>query len=384
MVLGSSLTATARPVVAGSCRIARADADVSARHFFRMPALLYRHDPNWTPPLPGEERDTFDRRRNPSLEGILYRRWILREDGVTVGRIAGFTSASRPAVGYFGFFECTDRPDHARALLGAAENWLLEQGCRQCFGPISVTPRDRIGLLTEGFDRPAMLFTPYNPPYYAGLLESAGYAPQIGLRAYAWSPDWADPRGIAQLAESADQGSSIRIRPLRPGQLREETRLVARMINTTLAGTWHFDPIGEQEAEAMARLLRPILDPSIALLAEDDSGPCGVALALPDLNWLWRKAEGRLWPLGWARMLRWYRSIPQARMMALGLEPRVRGSSLAVRLIAQLHRGGLAHGYARGELSQVFDANLAMRGILDRMQFPVVRRYAVFARHLEV
>jgi hypothetical protein len=371
-------------VAAGSWRIVSADEGASAQHFIRMPAFLYRHDPNWTPPLPGEERDTFDRRRNPSLEGILCRRWILLEDGVTVGRIAGFTSASRPAVGYFGFFECIDRPDHARALLGALENWLLEQGCRQCFGPISVTPRDRIGLLTEGFDRPAMLFTPYNPPYYAALLDRAGYTAEIGLCAYGWWPDYTDPRGVARLAERMAPRTSIRIRPLRLNRLREDTRLVARMINTTLAGTWHFDPIGEQEADTMARLLRPILDPTVALLAEDDVGPCGVALAVPDVNWLWRKAKGRLWPLGWARMLRWYRSIPQARMMALGLEPRVHGSSLAIRLIGRLHLAGLARGYARGELSQVFDANVAMRAILDRMQFPVVRRYAVFARHLEV
>jgi GNAT superfamily N-acetyltransferase len=155
------------------------------------------------------------------------------------------------------------------------------------------------------------------------------------------------------------------------------------MINSTLAEAWHFDPIGEREADAMARLLRPILDPTIALLAEDDTGPCGVALAVPDVNWLWRKAGGRLWPLGWARLLRWYRSIPQARLMALGLEPRVHGSSLAARLIGQLHRAGLARGYVRGELSQVFDDNESMRRILDRMRLPVVRRYAVFTRDLQ-
>lgn len=133
----------------------------------------------------------------------------------------------------------------------------------------------------------------------------------------------------------------------------------------------------------MARLLRPILDPAIALLAEDDAGPCGVALTVPDVNWLWRKAGGSLWPLGWARLLRWYRRIPQARLMALGLEPRVRGSTLAARLIGQLHHAGLTHGYVRCELSQVFDGNASMRRILDRMGFPVVRRYAVFTCDLQ-
>jgi hypothetical protein len=359
------------------------DNAASARRFAGVPAYVYRRDPNWTPPLPGEERETFDPRRNPALDGIRYRRWILQDGDAVIGRIAGFTSATRPAVGYFGFFECVDRPDHARALLRAVEDWFAGHGCRQCFGPVAVTPRDRIGLLTEGFDRPAMLFTPYNPPYYAALLAAAGYTPRIGLRAYGWTPGYADPRGVGQLAGRAAARSSIRIRSLRVDRLREETRLVARMINNTLADAWHFDPIGQQEADTMARLLRPILDPAIALLAEDGAGPCGVALAVPDVNWLWRAAGGRLWPVGWLRLLRWYRSIPQARLMALGLEARVHGTGVAVRLIDQLHRAGLARGYAQGELSQVFDDNLPMRRILDRMRLPVVRRYAIFARDLE-
>jgi GNAT superfamily N-acetyltransferase len=134
----------------------------------------------------------------------------------------------------------------------------------------------------------------------------------------------------------------------------------------------------------MARLFRPILDPSIALVAEDDAGPCAVALGVPDVNWLWRRAGGRLWPTGWARLLRWRRRIPQARLMALGLARRVQGSGVAARMITQLHQAALAHGYTNGELSQVYDDNLGIRRILDRMRFPVVRRYTVFARHLNV
>jgi GNAT superfamily N-acetyltransferase len=376
------VTTTAQRATVGRARIVNADQGIDARRFETVPSHVYRRDANWTPPLPGEERETFDPRRNCALATIRSRRWILMEGDAAVGRIAGFTSTTRPSVGYFGFLECGDRPEQVQALLRTVEEWLFAQGCRECYGPIAVSPRDRIGLLMEGFDRPAMLFTPYNPPYYSALLEGAGYTPRIGLRGYGWSPEYSDPRDVVRLAERAAARSSIRIRSLRLGHLREETRLVARMINATLAEAWHFDPIGEVEADTMARLLRPILDPTIALVAEDETGPCGVALAVPDVNWLWRKAEARLWPLGWIRLLRWYRHIPQARLMALGLEPRVHGSGVAVRLIGQLHRAGLARGYLRGELSQVFDDNTSMRRILDRMGLPVVRRYAIFARDL--
>lgn len=375
--------ATALRTTAPSHRVVPVDDASGARRFRAAAASVYRTDPNWTPPLPGEESDTFNPRRNPCLEGVESQRWVLLDRDTPVGRIAAFAPAHRDGVGYFGLFESPDDANAARALLNAAEAWLVARGRRECYGPITVTPRDRIGLLTEGFDRPAVLFTPYNPPYYSALLQTAGWVPRIFLRAYGWDPDYFDALRLRPLAEYASAGSPIRIRPLRIDRLKEETALIAGLINETLAEAWHFDPISEREAAEMARLLRPILDPSLALVAEDDVGPCGVALAVPDVNWLWRRAGGRLWPLGWARLLRWRVHIPQLRLMALGLTHRVRRTGLAARLIDQLHRAGLARGYARAELSQVYEENLGMGRILDRMRFPVVRRYAVFARSLE-
>lgn len=354
-----------------------------ARLFTAAAESVYRGDPNWVPPLPGEESETFAPRRNPVLANMAARRWVLLKRDAPCGRVAAFAPAHRPGVGYMGFFESPNDVHAAHLLLDAAEEWLCAHGRRECYGPIAVTPRDRIGLLVDGFERPPMLFTPYNPPYYEALLQARGWTPHRSLRAYGWNDGYQDPRSVLPLAERATAGSPVRIRPLRMDRLTQETRLIARLINQTLAEAWHFDPISEREAAALASLLRPILDPTIALVAEDEGGPCAVALGVPDVNWLWRRAGARLWPMGWARLLRWRRHIPQVRVMALGLERRVQRTGLAARMITQLHRAGRARGYVQGELSQVYDENLGMGRILDRMRFPVVRRYAVLARQVD-
>jgi len=364
-------------------RVVSVDDGRGRRRFAAAGRFPYRRDPNWVPPLPGEQRETFDARRNPSLQAVALKRWVLLEGHTPVGRIAAFAPAHRPAIGYFGFFETPDDPDACRRLLDAAEEWLQTQGRHECYGPIAVTPRDQIGLLTEGFDRPPMLLTPYNPPYYRALLERAGWVPHLHLCAYGWTRDFVDSRGVGQLAERASKRSSVTIRCIRMDQLEQETHTIAALINETLADAWHFDPIGAREAADMARLLRPILDPAIALVADDEHGPCGVALAIPDINWLWRRAGGALWPLGWARLLRWRRRIPQARVMALGLATRVRATGLAARLMSRLLRAGTGGGYLEGELSQIYERNLRMDRVLSRMRLPVVRRYAVFSREIE-
>jgi GNAT superfamily N-acetyltransferase len=377
---GDAVTATASLAVGSRYQLIAVKDAPESRLFSAAAESVYRRDPNWIRPLPGEESETFASGRNPALAGVQAQRWVLLRQNEPVGRIAAFAPAHRPGVGYIGFFESPDDGDAARLLLHAAEEWLGARGRRECYGPIAVTPRDRIGLLVEGFDRPPTLFTPYNPPYYEALLRAGGWSPYRALRAHGWDASYQDPRGVVALAGRAAANSPVRIRPLRLDRLREETRLVARLINETLAEAWHFDPISEPEAAAMARLLRPVLDPSIALVAEDGDGPCAVALAVPDVNWLWRRAGCRVWPMGWARLLRYRRRIQQVRLMALGLAQRVQRTGLAARLIAQLHQAALARGYIRGEIAQVYDDNLGITRILDRMRFPVVRRYAVFAR----
>lgn len=353
-----------------------------SRMFAAVARSVYAGDSNWVAPFPGDEVRVFDPQANPALARRRWARWVVTRRDRLVGRIAAFAPADRPGIGYFGFFESADDRGCAAALLEHAECWLAEVGCRECFGPVPVTPRDQLGLLIEGFEQPPFLFTPYNPPYYSKLLESGGYHPACFLRAYGWELSSGDPRQIRRLAERAALSPRFRVRSLAAARLAEETRIITRLVNETLADAWHYDPISEREADELARLLRPILDPEIALIAEDEQGPCGVALALPDANWLWRRAGGRLWPLGWLRLLRDRRRIPQARVMVLGLAGRARHSGLAGQLIARWFCAAPLRGYRTAELAQVFDHNVQMRRILERMRLPVVRRYSVYTRTL--
>lgn len=68
--------------------------------------------------------------------------------------------------------------------------------------------------------------------------------------------------------------------------------------------------------------------------------------------------------------------------MVLGLSRRVQGTGLAARLVSRLLRTAPGRGYVSGELSQVYEDHVMSR-MLERMGFPVVRRYAVLTRRLE-
>ena len=42
-------------------------------------------------------------------------------------------------------------------------------------GPASFSTNEEAGLLVDGFDASPVVMMPYNPPYYAALIEGAGF-----------------------------------------------------------------------------------------------------------------------------------------------------------------------------------------------------------------
>ena len=191
-----------------------------------------------------------------------------------------------------------------------------------------------------------------------------------------------DTRGMIALGTQITARGDLTLRPLDPDRLADEAALVARLLNQAFQHVWGYVPMSEPEALAIAKNLAPILDASLCLIAMRRGEPCGVALTVPDANWLFRRIGGRWWPTGWLVALLWRHRIPSARFMALGVLPGRRAAGTAVQLMLATHRALIAGGYRSAELSQVFDENQPMRRLLERMGCQVIKRYAVYERAL--
>ncbi len=156
-------------------------ADLAA--FVDLPWKIYKGDPLWVPPLKASVRHLLDSRRHPFYEGgsaaeiELFLAW---QGSRPIGRVAAINNHAhnrfhQEKVAHFGFFECVDRPEVAKALLGAVQDWARERDLSALLGPVSPSTNYECGLLIEGFDRPPVVMMTYNPPYYRDLLEGAGF-----------------------------------------------------------------------------------------------------------------------------------------------------------------------------------------------------------------
>ncbi|MGE3512072.1 MAG: N-acetyltransferase [Vicinamibacterales bacterium] len=352
-----------RQGVQDDVRLSRVSSAADRRRFIELPYGLYARDSPWVPPLRRDEHRRLSARHNPFHQHAEVALWLAWRGGVPVGRIAAIddrlhNDTHRERVTWFGFFEATDDAT-AHALFGAVEAHARERAHTVVRGPASPSMHDSVGLLVDAFDQPPYILMPYNPPEYVRFVESAGYRKAKDL--IAWDIDMRAPLGprfVRLLSRFASQ-RRVHIRPAelsRAGFDRDLDHLKT-IYRAAWRDNWGFVPPTDAEIQQLADELKPVLDPELALFAEIDGEVAGCALALPDVNQVLRRMNGRLFPFGVIHFLRRRAIVNRARVLLLGVLPPFRRRGLYPLLIADLHRRGRARGYVRGELSWTLEDN---------------------------
>ncbi|MFI4993856.1 MAG: hypothetical protein ACHQCH_09615, partial [Solirubrobacterales bacterium] len=314
-------------------------------------------------------------------------------DGRPVGRVSAhvdrnFNEFQGNAWGLFGWFECEDDPEAARALLDAAEAWLRERGRDRMVGPMDFTTNDEIGLLIQGHEYPPIILCPWHHPYYQRIFEQdIGMTKAMDL--YMWSL-YVDKRekvhpAIWEAAERLESEHGIVCRNFRKKDLQAEVTRFLEVYNAAWENNWASVPLNEEEVRHYAKDLKPVLDENWAMVAEkkDTGEVVGAALTLPDFNQVLAKLNGRLLPFGWVTALREKAKIDAVRVFALGVKPEYQHTGVAARFY-QMHFDA-AEGTPQkgGEMGWILETNTPMNRAMEGMGGEIKRRYRVYERVLD-
>jgi GNAT superfamily N-acetyltransferase len=360
--------------------------------FVRLPWRIYANDPMWVPPLLRDVYAVLDRRRHPFHRHADVEYFLAWRGDRVVGRIAAIVNHRHvefhnEKLGFFGLFESEPDDDVARALLATAETYLAHRGMVALRGPVNLSTNDELcspGVLVEGFESPPVLLMAHSPPYYAGLLEAAGFSKAKDVLSYYLS----GPEPLARLSsamEKVARRSGATLRSLRLHQFDREVAIIKDIYNEAWERNWGFVPMTDAEFVYLAKSLRPVLAPDLCAIAEINGEPVGFALALPDFNQALRRIDGRLFPFGIVKLLWYRRSIDQLRVLTLGLRKGYRHSGLDAALIVHLYRYRLrVGGDPRGECSWILEDNWQMRRGMERMGGELYKTYRVFEKPIAI
>jgi GNAT superfamily N-acetyltransferase len=367
-------------------RPARGRRDMT--RFIKLPFQLHRGHEQWVPPLISERRRFLDRRRNPYFEHAEAEYFLCERNGEPVGRITAqidrrWDEYQGGNDGMFGFFETANDLAAARALVGAAGEWLRERGRERMIGPMDFTTNDECGLLIDGYERMPMILQPWHPPYYRELLESQGLTKTMDLLMWYLGlgelkeGDEFHPM-IHAMARKAEDEHGLVVRNMRKRDLEAEVARFMDVYNEAWGRNWGFVPITDEEVRFQARSLKPVLDERWAFIAELDGEVVGAALTLPDINQVLAKLDGRLLPFGWLRFLRERRKIDRVRVFALGVKPQYQHLGVAASLYIRHLDAASPDGIPAGETGWILETNEPMNRAMEGMGGEVVKRYRLY------
>jgi GNAT superfamily N-acetyltransferase len=344
------------------------------QQFLTFPWILYREDANWTPPLRTNQKELVGYASHPFYERNEVQTFLAYgPSGEVLGRVAailnrGHNERHGEERGFFGFFECADDPAVAAALFDAVRSWFAERGIHRLRGPVNPSLNYELGLLIEGFDSPAVFMMTYNPPYYERLIEGCGFRKTQDLYAY-WGQIEMLPKIAAKLNPIAEQivkHCDAQLRPLDTRRFLQDVEGFLSIYNRSLAHTWGFVPMSDGEVRHMARALRHLIVPELAIIAEVGGQMVGALFGLPDYNPRIREIDGRLYPFGFLRLLRRKDRIKRIRVISANVIPEYQRLGLGLALMHQLVPKVMEWGIVEAEFSWVLESNTLSRRSLEK------------------
>lgn len=336
------------------------------RTFLRLPWTINAPYPRWVPPLLASVRHTLDRKKNPFWRRAEARFWTAWRGGEAVGRIGAILNRAHDEkwderAGFFGFFECVNDSAVAAALLETASGWLHDQGATVLRGPVSPSTNDECGVLIEGFDRDPFIMMPYTPPYYPELLEGLGLRGRMDLLAFSIPAQTELPARIERVASAIEKRLGVRVRPVDMRRFDEELERLRLVYNAAWGDNWGFVPMTEDEFAFASADLKPVAWPEFIQVAERDGETVGATVCIPNLNPLFRKMNGRIFPFGFRHLLGARRKVDGVRLLTLGVMPEYKGrgvDALLYRVLFQTSRDSGMTGEC--ELGWVLEGNDVM------------------------
>lgn len=372
-----AFTATVRRAVTGA----------EMKKFIMLPWRIYRSDPAWVPPLICEVKKLLSPAKNPFWNHAEAAYFLAYHGSKPVGRIAAIVNHRHnefhnEKAGFFGFFESVNDTAVSGALYNAAENWLAEQGMEIMRGPANPSSNDDWGFLLEGYNEPPTFMMPYNPAYYHDLAKAYSLKKVKDLYAFFMDNTVGLSPKVLRVAEIVRKKTGVKIRSMNMKNLDHELEIIKQVYNAAWELNWGFVPMTDEEISHLASDLKKIAIPELILIAEVDGKPAGISIAVPNINEVLHKMNGRLFPFGWLKFLLGFRKIKRARVLITGVIKEYRKRGIDAVFYVDTYNKGTGRGFTEGEFGWMLEDNDLMNRTIEMFGGRLYRRYRLYEKQI--
>ena len=353
--------------------------------FLDLPFRLYRNIPQWVPPLEMDIRRMLNPRKHPFYKHSEAAFFLAQHDGQVTGRIAvlnnhNYNSFNHERTAFFYLFECEHERETAVGLFEASYDWARRHGLDRILGPKGFTALDGLGLLVKGFEHRPAFGLPYNPAYYAGLVEAAGFEPGEELVSGYLSSQTQFPEKIHRASDIIQRRRGLRVaRYQHRSDLRALLPKLQALYNGSLNGTSGNVPLTDDEVKTLADQLLWFADPKLIKIILKDDEPVGFLFAYPDISAALQRTGGRLFPFGWIRLLREMRRTKWVDINGAGIIEHYRGLGGTAILFSEMYKSVIEGGFEHADVVQIGVENGNMQRELRELGIDFYKSHRLYS-----
>lgn len=350
-------------------RLARVITKDQLREFIQFNINLYQDNPNHVPDLISDEIKLLTREGNPAFEFCEADLFMVKRGGEVVGRIAAIINHRankkwQQSRARFGWVDFIDDDEVVDMLFDTAERWARERGCTEMHGPLGFTDLDKEGMLVEGFDQMGTMITIYNYPYYPKQLARRGYTKEVDWLEYKIYIPKLVPEKHARMSQIVRDRYGVRLLKFEErDNLMRYGRAIFELINETYAPLYGVTELTNNQIEYYIKQYLPMVNLDfVNLVVNEEDELIGFGITLPSVVKALQKANGKLFPTGFAHLLRALKSKrPEVvELLLIAVKPEYQNKGITALIFEDLIKVMNKYQVKYAESNPELESNLSV------------------------
>ena len=303
----------------------------TGKQFYKFQNRLYRKCRYYVPTLDSDQKHSL--KDDPALLYCKRKLFLAYNDkGKVVGRVQGIINPRyNDYYGLkrvrFGWFDFEEDPAIAEALIDAVRKWGKAEGMTEIHGPLAYNTLGRQGMLVEGFDKEPQINCLYNHPYYVDYMQKMGFEKECDWIQYEMDPGQGLPEKLGRISKLLIERYGLQVLKIR--QIRKDKALKERLLNQffkiyneSFKAVHNFIPQTKEEEKEMGDHYFPFLKEGLTCMVLDKEGNLAAfGVSIPSLSRAFKRARGKLFPIGWFFILLAFWRYKKVDLMLLGSAP---------------------------------------------------------------
>lgn len=359
------------------------------KQFIKFPFKLYKGSKYWVPPIIKQELETFNKDKNPIFKDADARFFLAYKGNEIVGRVAAIinwleVNNQNQKKMRFGWFDFIDDHKVSTALFEVVERIGREHHLEYTEGPVGFSNLDKVGVITEGFDRIAPMITWYNYPYYANHYENFGYTIEKSYVENHFPFENVKPKFFKKAQDLIKRRYNLRALKLtKTSEVMQYADQMFDLFNQSYASLSSFVEITDIQKEYFKKKFISFINPEyIKFVVDKNDELVGFAIVMPSFSKALQKANGKLFPFGFRHILNAKKNSKDAIFYLIGVHPKYQNKGVHAVIFNEYYETFKTLGMQTCYRTPELEDNEAIHRIWKHF-FPVIyRRRKTFRKAL--